>query len=149
MLASHWLNATGLSVLLCAVAGTSLAATPSTAQQALRQYVSAENTFDLKRLDAVLGAQFVEISPLGQVDTRAAVLSFYAPHKKVAAPPVTLSEIVLHTQADVAVMTTEISYRMGERNMTLAIGAVAQHAPSGWTLLSVQYTPIRPKQNTP
>lgn len=149
MITSRWLSATGLMFLLGAGIGNGTAATPSTAQEALRQYVNAENTFDLKRLDAVLGPQFVEISPLGQVDTRAAVLSFYAPDKKVAAPPVTLGEIALHTQADVAVMTTQISYRMGERSMTLVLGAVARHAPSGWTLLSVQYTPIRPSRNTP
>lgn len=42
----------------------------------------AQMKFDLKALDAILAPDYVEISPIGDVDERAEVMSFYTPEAK-------------------------------------------------------------------
>lgn len=134
------------AALLLSMTGSSGAATPATAQDALRQYVQAESSFDLEALRAVLDPHFVETSPLGQVDDHDAVLSFYAPDKKVAAPPVELTDLVVHDHGDTAILTAQLRYTVPGHAMTLALGATAQRTPQGWHLLSAQYTPVRAQQ---
>ena len=53
----------------------------------LNTFVQAQRTFDVSQLNEILAPDYVEISPAGEVDPRAEVLSFYAPEKKVADPP--------------------------------------------------------------
>ena len=48
----------------------------------LQALVVAQETFDATQLDQLLAPDYIEISPLGEVDPRAKVLGFYAPDKK-------------------------------------------------------------------
>ncbi|WP_379654919.1 nuclear transport factor 2 family protein [Pseudoxanthomonas sp. UC19_8] len=136
-----------LSAALSLPTAAAPSALPATPEDALRQYQQAELDFDLDRLRQVLDASFVEISPLGQVDEHDAVLSFYAPDKKVAAPPVTMDEVVVRAHGDAAVLSAQLHYVVGERAMAMRLGATAKRTPQGWVLVSAQYTPI--KANTP
>ena len=49
----------------------------------LNTFIDAQLRFDVQQLDAVLAPDYVEISPAGEVDPRAKVLSFYAPEKRL------------------------------------------------------------------
>lgn len=49
---------------------------------AAQAVVDAQIHFDLKALDALLAPDYVEVSPIGDVDERAKVLSFYTPEAK-------------------------------------------------------------------
>jgi hypothetical protein len=141
------LAALSTACLLSAAMDSQAATAAATPQDAVQQYVQAESAFDLAALEAVLDPQFIEISPLGQVDDHAAVLSFYAPEKKVAGPPVQLAQTVVHDHGDTAVVSTQLSYTMQGHTMTLTLGAVAHKAAQGWRLLSAQYTPVRQNRN--
>lgn len=121
-----------------------LAAQPPPPEEALRQYRQAEDGFDLPLLRQVLDPHFVEISPLGQVDEHDAVLSYYAPEKKVAAPPMTLDQIEVRTSGTAATISARLRYAMAGHDMALRVGATARETPQGWILLSAQYTPIPP-----
>lgn len=140
------LSALAAAVLIFAPVDGQAAAIATTPQGAVQQYVQAESKFDLDALKAVLDPRFIEISPLGQVDDHAAVLSFYAPEKKVVGPPVQLAQTVVHDHGDTAVVSAQLSYQMQGHAMTLTLGAVARKTPLGWQLLSAQYTPVRPSQ---
>ncbi|MDQ1523675.1 MAG: hypothetical protein QOE47_1599, partial [Pyrinomonadaceae bacterium] len=48
----------------------------------VRQLAAAQKDYDAAKLDEILAPDYVEISPAGEVDPRAKVLSFYAPDKK-------------------------------------------------------------------
>jgi len=48
----------------------------------LRQFAEAQKNYDARVLDEILAPDYVEISPLGEVDPRAKVLGFYAPENK-------------------------------------------------------------------
>lgn len=61
------------------------AADPQTEKEltaAAQAVVDAQIRFDLKALDALLAPDYVEVSPVGDVDERAEVLSFYTPEAR-------------------------------------------------------------------
>lgn len=74
---------------------------------------------------------FVEIGPLGQVDGHDAVLSYYAPEKKVAAPPMTLDQIVVRSSGTAATISARLRYAMAGHDMALRVGATARETPQG------------------
>src|SRR5262245_7898698 len=79
----------------------------------LKQFVEAQRSFDLKQIDASLAPDYVEISPVGEVDPRAKVLTFYAPEKRVAdAPEAALDEINTRMYGDMAVTIARLTYQM-------------------------------------
>ena len=52
----------------------------------VRQHVAAQTQFDVPALAALTADNYVEVSPMGEVDTREKMLAFYAPEKKTATP---------------------------------------------------------------
>lgn len=74
----------------------------------------AQRTFDQAAMDRLLAEDYVEVSPVGDVDPRAKVLSFYTPEAR--AP----------------------------RAVTMCVTAQLRKQPAGWRIASVQYTPIPP-----
>lgn len=140
---------------LALVATLSIIAAPShawaadalnTPEDAARAYFRSEAQFDLDGLKAVLDPDFVEISPLGEVDDHARVLSFYTPDKKVVAPPMTFDAYQVHVHGDTAVMTTHASFTVQGQARSLTVGLVARRVGNAWKMLSAQYTPVRQKQ---
>jgi len=115
----------------------------------LNTFVDAQLRFDVQQLDALLAPDYVEISPAGEVDPRAKVLSFYAPDKKVADPPAAaLDEITTRVNGDTAVSIARLTYRakgpdgvVAERAMRCTF--VTRIVETRWKLVSAQYTPIR------
>lgn len=145
-------------VTAAAACGIALVATSARAQTPrpgayievlLNQFVDAQLRFDVPQLDAVLAPDYVEISPVGEVDPRAKVLSFYAPDKKTGAPPAaTLDEISTRVSGDTGVTIARLTYTMkapdgstAERSMRCVF--VTRIIETRWKLVSTQYTPIR------
>lgn len=116
---------------------------------ALNQLVDAQLRFDVAQMDALLAPDYVEISPAGEVDPRAKVLSFYAPDKKIADPPqATLDEISTRVNGDTAITIARLTYTMkapdgspAERSMRCVF--VTRIIDTKWKIASTQYTPIR------
>lgn len=120
-----------------------------TPEDAARAYFRSEAQFDLDGLKAVLDPQFVEISPLGEVDEYAKVLSFYTPDKKIATPPVAFDPYQLRMHGDTAVITTRASFTIQGQTRAMTVGLVAHRVGGEWKMLSAQYTPVRQKQVLP
>lgn len=73
--------------------------------------LDAERRFDPRALDALLAPGYVEVSPVGDVDTRAEVLGFYAPDKKSPAPALAVSERLVRAQGRKgAVMVARLTF---------------------------------------
>ncbi|MBB4153832.1 hypothetical protein GGQ80_001738 [Sphingomonas jinjuensis] len=121
-----------------------LAAGPALAQAttpeaAVDGYVAAQRDFDQAALTRLTAPDFVEISPVGEVDPRDKVIGFYAPDKKREAPPVTVTEKTVRRFGATAIVTIRLGYGpMGLRGVY-----VARADKDGWRLVSAQYTPIR------
>ena len=154
----NWLAAIGLVILqpLPALAQSNTALARLVARQgpiveAVRAFVAAQHDFDLAKITALTADDYVEISPLGEVDPRDKMLGFYVPDKKVAAPAVTMGDATITMLDDrAAIVVTSISYDIappGQAARTISLRAVfvARRADGGWKLVSAQYTPIRPK----
>ncbi len=121
----------------------------SSPEEAAQRYFRAEAQFDLGALKAVLDPQFVEISPLGEVDEHDKVLSFYAPEQKVAAPPMQFEPYAVRRHGDFAVLSTRATMTVKEQSRSMTVGLTARRDADGWKLLSAQYTVLRPKAAPP
>jgi uncharacterized protein (TIGR02246 family) len=149
------MNSTSLSILLAAT----IVAAPgaqSNAENAIASVVqglvAAQASFDVASLDRLLAPDYVEISPVGEVDPRAKVLSFYTSDKKAAAgpvPKVELDEVSTRVFGDTAVTIGRVSFTppgapqpAGRMRAVFVLRAAAGQ----WRLVSSQYTPIREKR---
>ena len=142
------------SLLVAAVVSPVQAQQPVEAQAgaALQALVTAQETFDVAKLDQVLAPDYIEISPLGEVDPRAKVLGFYAPDKKPAAgtvPHLTLDEINTRVFADTAIAIARVRFTPPGAAQPAGAGmrvvAVLRASGGQWRIVSSQYTPIRVK----
>jgi ketosteroid isomerase-like protein len=112
------------------------------------KFLEAQRSFDLPALRALTAENYVEISPVGELDDRAKMLGFYAPEKKTQAPPLTIDNELTRVYGDVGIQTVKLTYTMtasGEtRKMSLRATLVAHRSAGEWKMVSAQYTGIRP-----
>ena len=133
-------------------AGTAQASAPDAEVVALiERHAQAQSTFDQATLRATTAENYVEISPVGEVDSREKMLSFYAPELKRPAPQVQVEEPVVRIigdKADTALVSARLSYSMNQggvaRQFAMRGGYVARLVGQQWLLVSAQYTGIRP-----
>ena len=114
----------------------------------VQRHAQAQNNFDQLALKATTAENYVEISPVGEVDGREKMLSFYAPEQKRPSPQLQFDEPVVRLFGDTALISARLSYRLnqeaGARTFALRAGYVARLVDKQWLLVSAQYTGIRP-----
>ena len=149
-------------ILTYGVAATAiLAAAPvqpqsSNAQDAplvrlIEAQANAVVAFDQKTLAGITARDYQEVSPVGDIDQRAAMLGFYAPENEVPSPRVTVGETTVRRMGSIALMTARITYTMPAApgssaslpSRALRGGYVARRVGGDWKLVSAQFTPIR------
>jgi ketosteroid isomerase-like protein len=137
-------------VLAFLAVATLLIGAPAAEREALtnlvRSFTQAQHDFDLATLRALTAENYVEVSPLGEVDARDKMLGFYAPDQKIAAPPVTVTDFSVRLFGDSAAVIAKITYDVPGHPMTMRGTYIAHREASGWKLVSVQCTAIRPSQ---
>lgn len=111
-------------------------------------FAAAQQSFDQRALSALITSDYVEISPVGEVDPREKMLGFYAPHNKRAGPAMTVSERVVRQYGNMAVVMSKLAYVLPgpdgkARNAEMRASFVARRDGRVWKLVSAQYTPIR------
>jgi len=136
----------GLACLSITVAH---AATPEQSLgELVQRFATAQGTFDRAALEALTAENYVEISPLGEVDSRAKMLSFYVKHDDKPLPAITVDEITTRVLGNTGIVLAKVSYGMtvGAQTRTASLRStfVAQQQAGAWKLVSAQYTPIRP-----
>lgn len=121
----------------------------------VRQLAEAQKNYDAVKLDAILAADYVEISPAGEVDSRAKVLAFYAPEKKSARQGELISyeldEITSRIYGDTAIVVARLPFTIKTpdgQSMSRAFRCtfVCRRTGGKWRIASAQYTGIRPAQ---
>jgi ketosteroid isomerase-like protein len=136
-------------VLACLSITVAQAATPEqSVSELVQRFATAQGTFDRAALDALTFENYIEISPLGEVDPRAKMLSFYVKHDDKPLPAIIVDEITPRVLGNTAIVLAKVSYVMmvGGQTRTSALRSsfVAQQQDGAWKLVSAQYTPIRP-----
>ena len=115
----------------------------------VQRHAQAQNSFDQGALKASTAENYVEVSPVGEVDGREKMLSFYAPEQKRPSPQLQIDEPVVRLFGDTALISARLSYRVNQegaapRTFALRAGYVARLVDKQWLLVSAQYTGIRP-----
>ena len=119
-----------------------------------RRYFDAVRRNDAAELDGIFSPDYVEVSPLGQVDKRAQVVGFYqvASRAQTGQPSeladVTVDDLVVSVYGDVAVVIAGESFKMSVAGKPVARpvrSTLVWHRRAGvWTLVASHHTAIRP-----
>ena len=119
----------------------------------VKQMAEAQAKFDPATLDKIYTSDFIEISPLGEVDPRDKVLGFYKPEAKPPAdvtPTMTSDEFLIRTYDNFAVVIARFTYALAGNAaaarppFSIRVTVVCRKEKGVWKIASSQYTGIRP-----
>jgi hypothetical protein len=122
--------------------------TEQTLTRMVERFTQAQVGYDPAVLGELTAPEYVEVSPLGEIDPREKMLGFYAPDKKDAdAPTAEVSEVNVRVLGDFAVVLAKISFQPKSAENRAIVHAlretfVARSTPAGWKFVSAQYTSI-------
>jgi uncharacterized protein (TIGR02246 family) len=144
-----------MNILLAVIAA--LAATQASTTSAERavvavvqQLADAQRTFDQAALDRLLTADYVEVSPVGDVDERAKVIGFYSADAKAKSPDVSsivIDEPRVRIDGNHAIVivrqTTNVGPAGASRAVVMRVTAHLRQSGNDWRIASTHYTGIR------
>ena len=119
----------------------------------VNQMTAAQTRYDAAALRDLVTSDYVEVSPLGEVDPLDKFLSFYSPEAKAAAgnvkAAVEASELDIREYGKFAIVIARLTYSVSAEGRTLpprSIRAtyVMRKEKGKWRVASAQYTGIRP-----
>jgi ketosteroid isomerase-like protein len=115
---------------------------------AIDAFVAAQRGYDAAALGRLTTDDYVEVSPVGDVDNRDEMLGFYAPDKKRPSPAIALSEREVRMAGSSAIALAKLTMTVpgpggAVREIAMRATFTARRAGSVWQLSSAQYTPIR------
>jgi ketosteroid isomerase-like protein len=120
----------------------------------VRRYFDAVTRNDAAALEGLLAPDYIEVSPLGQMDRRAQVLGFYrlAANAQTGQASelagVTIDELSVRVYGDVAVAIVGESFTMNVGGKPVArpmrSTLVWHKAGNAWKLVSSHHTTVRP-----
>ncbi len=147
-----------LSMILLAVSFSVTATESSDAalNEVLQRYVHAVQQFDQSTLEQVLAADYIEVSPVGEVDERRKVIGVYDAKAKAAQPDhipaITLSEVITRVYgqpgAEVAVSIAKLQFDVkgpdgAIRSRAMRVTFVSKKIDKRWQISSSQFTSIK------
>jgi ketosteroid isomerase-like protein len=117
----------------------------------VQRFTAAQSAMDVGTLASLTAEDYIEISPLGEVDPRAKMLTFYVKDDKHVLPAMAVDDMTTRVLGDAAVVIAKISYSLvnegQSRTFSLRSTFVAEKVGGVWKLVSGHYTPIRPPMN--
>jgi uncharacterized protein (TIGR02246 family) len=129
----------------------------STDEQALvhlvKQMADAQAKFDSESLEKIYASDYIEISPIGEVDTREKAIGFYKLEAKAdrsaASPTVSTDEFQVRQYGNIAIVIARFTFTAAE-NVTpsrppigFRLTLVCRKKKGAWKIASVQATGIR------
>ncbi len=117
----------------------------------IKQMTDAQVAYDSAALDKIFAADYIEISPVGEVDSREKVLGFYNAEAKLAAgtpPKLELSDYSIRSDKKFAIVILRVTYTLMSEGKPLPprgmrVMTVFRKEKGGWKIASAQYTIIR------
>ena len=134
--------------------GQSKPITEPEARALIQNYLDAEHDYNATRLAPLVGRNYVEVSPLGEVDEHDRFLGFYAPEKKAPLPPMTLTQDRFSTFNDgaSALYIGKIGWTMtapdgSTRSVEMRVTWIMSREDGAVKMQYADYTPIHPKKS--
>jgi uncharacterized protein (TIGR02246 family) len=121
----------------------------------VKQMTEAQTNYQPDALDKIFTADYIEISPVGEFDSREKVLGFYKPEMKPPAAKmsatVEATDYSIRNYGDFAVVIARLNYQMTSEGKSLPPRSmratiVCRKEKGAWKIASAQYTGIRPPQ---
>ena len=144
-------------ILLClSISGFAQSKDEQSLKSLIRQMIDAQQNFNSDKLDKILTANYIEISPLGEFDTREKVIGFYKPELKPPADKMSatteVTDFSIRNYGKFAVVIAQLNYTITSEGKTLPPRSmratyVCRKEKGEWKIASAQYTGIRPKQS--
>ncbi len=131
---------------------------PSKDGQALtalvQQMTDAQSKFDPATLTRIYALDFIEISPIGEVDPREKTIGFYNPeanpNRNKAKPTVTTDEFLIRIYGKFAIVIARITFAQAGNEpsarppSSVRATLFCRKERGAWKIVSAQYTGIRP-----
>lgn len=124
----------------------------------VKQMTDAQAAYNADALDKIFTSDYIEISPVGEFDSREKVLGFYKPELKPPAGKMSATteatDFSIRNYGKFAIVITRLNYTITSDGKTLpprSIRAmiVCRKEKGAWKIASAQYTGIRPPQAQP
>ena len=124
----------------------------------IKTLTDAQRNYQPESLDKIFTADYIEISPVGEFDSREKVLGFYKPELKPPADKmsatVEANDFSIRNYGNFAIVITSLNYTVttgGKAQPPRGIRAtfVCRKEKGNWKIASAQYTGIRPPPNAP
>ncbi len=137
----------------CSVLSFAQTADPQSFRSLLKKMTDAQTAYDAPALDRILSSDFIEISPVGEFDSRDKVLGFYTPKAKADAGNVTasleVSDLSIRVYDQFAIGISKFTYSITADGKALPprsmrVTTVFRKENGEWKIASAQYTGIRP-----
>lgn len=114
----------------------------------IRTFLKAQQSFDPATLKDKTVDNYAEVSPLGELDERNAVLEFYDPAHRVDAPAISISDDKLRIFGDTGIDIVTIKYTIAQagappHDFQIRATFVAMRTRGVWKMASAQYTRIQ------
>jgi ketosteroid isomerase-like protein len=151
----------GLAVIALAFSGPTLAASKepraignvatinsdAAVLATVQAFSDARVRFDAAKLGQLITSDYVEVSPRGELDRRAAVLAFYAADKASAVPAMVFSTQDVRRYGDTAIVLGTIEYTVSATNgatvkRSVRVTYVERLVGGRWLMASTQFTGI-------
>jgi ketosteroid isomerase-like protein len=143
-----------LTLSICTVvpSGHSAVDTAKPVNDLIQRFTEAQYKMDVPTLQALTAENYIEVSPLGEVDTREKMLTFYVKKdEKQVLPTMTVEDSTTRLLGNTAVVIAKVSYTSviegQSRTFSLRSTFVAEKISGVWKLVSAHYTAIRPPKN--
>jgi len=126
-----------------------------TLKSLINKMTDAQINYKPEILDKIFTMDFIEISPLGEFDSREKVLSFYKPELKPPANKISTkveaTDFSIRNYDKFAIVITQLNFTVTNNETKLPPRAmratiVCRKEKGVWKIASAQYTSIRPQQ---
>lgn len=117
----------------------------------IEAFGAAQGGFDQAALTRLTTPDYVEVSPIGDVDPRERMIGFYAPDKKTPAPTIVVSDPVVRGGTGGTLVIVSLAYRApgagaDTRAMEMRGSFLLRRIGREWKIAFAQYTPRRPSR---
>jgi uncharacterized protein (TIGR02246 family) len=118
----------------------------------ITKMAEAQAAYDPKSLEEVFAADFIEVSPVGEVDSREKVLGFYKPEAKPPADKMSLKietgEFSIRTDGKYAIVIVRFDYQITANGRpapprSMRATFVCRKEKGRWKIASAQYTGMK------
>jgi ketosteroid isomerase-like protein len=125
----------------------------------VKQMTEAQSKFDPATLEKIYAADFVEVSPIGEVDAREKTIGFYKPEanpdRDKMKATITTDEFSIRTYDNFAIVIARVTFaQVGSETparppFSMRVTLLCRKEKGSWKINSAQYTGIRPPRPQP